>query len=200
MRPRVAHLRPSHHQRTAPPPPAPRHPSQRQHRAGPQRPNGPVLTPATSGHATPSAVLSSSPPAGARSTFRPEIARLSKCSPAGRYRNRPALQTNPVTPIRLSRRLYSPSLPFEVHAADQDIRRSRHDRGRGRPLCVRGHRTWFTDGAGKPADGGGGSGYVGRPRGFVLLTWHFRMHARCRHLPRHRVRTRAGCPGRRGRR
>jgi len=26
------------------------------------------------------------------------------------------------------------------------------------------------------------------------------MPARCRHLPRHRVRARAGCPGRRGRR
>src|ERR1019366_974746 len=53
-------------------------------------------------------------------------------------------------------------------------------------------------GAEKPTDGGGGSGYADRPPGFVSLTWHFRMPARCRHLPRHRVRTRAGCPGCRG--
>ena len=37
-----------------------------------------------------------------------------------------------------------------------------------------------------------------RSLGFVPLTCHFRMPARCRHLPRHR--TRAGSPGYRGRR
>ena len=34
-----------------------------------------------------------------------------------------------------------------------------------------------TDGAEKPTDGGGGSGYGDRPRGFVPLTWHFRTPA-----------------------
>ena len=45
-------------------------------------------------------------------------------------------------------------------------------------------------GAEKPTDGGGGSGYADRPPGLVPLTWHFRMPARCRHLPRRRVQTR----------
>jgi hypothetical protein len=31
-----------------------------------------------------------------------------------------------------------------------------------RPLCIRGHRAWYTDGADKPTDGGGGNGYADR--------------------------------------
>jgi hypothetical protein len=50
----------------------------------------------------------------------------------------------------------------------------------------------------KPTDGAGGSGYADRPPGFVPLTWHFRMPAHCRRLPRHRVRTRAGVLGAEG--
>lgn len=46
---------------------------------------------------------------------------------------------------------------------------------RRRPLCVRAHRAWSTDGGGKPTDGGGGSGYADRAPGFLPLTWHFRI-------------------------
>ena len=46
--------------------------------------------------------------------------------------------------------------------------------GRSRPLCVRGHRAWSTDGDGKTHGRAGGSGYADRPPGFVPLTWHFR--------------------------
>lgn len=78
------------------------HPPQRQHRPGRQRPKGSVLTPATSGHATPSAVLSSSRPAGARSTFRHQLPGRASAHPPGATGTESALQTNPVTPIRLS--------------------------------------------------------------------------------------------------
>ena len=142
------------------------------------------------------------PPArqGDTSRDREKTARIAENSqPAGRFRR--WWQVLGSNQRRLSRRFYSPSLLSEVHAADQHIRRSRRDPG---PRAVRyasvgiglGPRT----GAEKPTDGGGGSGYADRPPGFVPLTWHFRMPARCRHLPRHRVRTRAGCPGCRGRR
>jgi hypothetical protein len=47
-------------------------------------------------------------------------------------------------------------------------------------------------GAEKPTDGAGGSGYADRPRGFLSLTWHFRMPAHCCHLPRRHARTRLG--------
>lgn len=70
---------------------------------------------------------------------------------------------------------------------------------RRRPLCVRAHRLGPRTGAEKATDGAGRSGYADRPPGFLPLTWHFRMPARCRHLPRHQARTRAGCHGRRGR-
>jgi hypothetical protein len=53
-------------------------------------------------------------------------------------------------------------------------------------------RDWSTEGGGKATDGAGGSGYANRPPGFLPLTWHFRMPARCRNLPRHRTRIRAG--------
>ena len=71
---------------------------------------------------------------------------------------------------------------------------------RRRPLCVRAHRAWSTDGDGKPMDGAVGAVTpIARPA-FVPLTWHFRMPARCRHLPCHRVRNRARCRVLRGRR
>jgi len=43
------------------------------------------------------------------------------------------------------------------------------------------------------ADWPAGSGYADRPPGFLPLTWHFRMPARCPHLPHHWVRIRTGC-------
>jgi hypothetical protein len=102
---------------------------------------------------------------------------------------------------RLSRRFYSQSILPEVHAADQRIRRSRHDPGL-RPSAMRPWASSFgpRTGAEKPTDGGGGSGYADRPPGFSPLTWHFRMPARCRRLLRRRVQARAGRRGCRGRR
>ncbi len=54
--------------------------------------------------------------------------------------------------------------------------------GRRRPLYVRAHRAWSTDGDGKSHGRAGGSGYADRPRGFVPLTWRFRISACHRHL------------------
>src|SRR5450755_728891 len=67
----------------------------------------------------------------------------------------------------LSRRLYSPSLLPESHAADQPVRRSRRISGYRRPLCVRGRRISGTVGprtsAEKATDGARGRGYNNRP-------------------------------------
>ena len=59
--------------------------------------------------------------------------------------------------------------------------------GRRRPLCVRGHRAWV-HGRGRKNPRTGPVGAVTptvRPAS-VPLTWHFRMPARCRRLPRRR--------------
>jgi hypothetical protein len=51
-------------------------------------------------------------------------------------------------------------------------------------------------GAEKPTDEAGGNGYADRSPGFLPLTCHFSMPARCRRLPGHRARTRTrrlGC-------
>ena len=101
---------------------------------------------------------------------------------------------------RLSRRFYRPlSYPRPTPLTSTYTARGSFP-GRGRPPCVRRHWGLVHGRGGKTTDGGGGSGYADRPPGFVPLTWHFRMSARCRRLPRRRVQTRVRCPGRRGRR
>ena len=98
---------------------------------------------------------------------------------------------------RLSRRFYSPSLLAEADAAGQHIRRSRRRPGPS-PSAMRPCVLGLVHGRGRKTHGRGRWERLRRPSaGFSLLTWHFRIPARCcRHIPHHRVRTRAGCLGR----
>ena len=66
--------------------------------------------------------------------------------PAGRFRR--WWQVLGSNQRRLSRRFYSPSLLPEVHAADQRIRRSRHDRGL-RPSAMRPWASSLVHGRGR---------------------------------------------------
>src|ERR1700737_2215956 len=74
-----------------------------------------------------------------------------------------------------------PSGPRTVGEPATDERGPAHGRARTSPRTT----------AEKATDGAGGSGFADRPPGFVPLTWHFGLPARCPDLPRHR--TQAGC-------
>jgi hypothetical protein len=133
------------------------------------------------------------PPArqGDTSRDREKTARIAENSqPAGRFRS--VWQVLGSNQRRLSRRFYSPSLLPEVHAADQHIRRSRRHPAPP-PSAMRPCAPGLVHGRGrkKPRTGVMGAVTLTVRPGYVPLTWHFRMPARCGHLPRHR--TRAGC-------
>ena len=96
------------------------------------------------------------------------------------------------TKRRLSRRSYSTLLLPESYAAELRVCVPRCGSGCRRPLCVRA--PWVpgapqaTDKDANATDGACGSGYADRLPVFLTLTRHSRMPARCRRLPRHRVR------------
>ncbi len=95
------------------------------------------------------------PPArqGDTSRDREKTARIAENSqPAGRFRR--VWQVLGSNQRRLSRRFYSPSLLSKAHAADQHIRRSRHDRG-PRPSAMRPWASGLVHGRGRKTHGRG---------------------------------------------
>jgi len=97
----------------------------------------------------------------------------------------------------VSRRFYSPSLLFEVHAADQHIHRSRRHPGPG-PSAIRPCVPGLVHGRGRenPRTAPVGAVSLTVTSRFPPLTCHFRNPARC---PRFRIRvgvlTAEGVPG-----
>ena len=93
------------------------------------------------------------------------------------------------------RRVPGPSGPRTVGEPATDERGPAHRRARTGP---RTGTDQPTDDGGKGHGRGRWERFADRPPGFIPLTWHFGLPARCRYLPRHR--TQAGCLVLRGRR